>query len=75
MELVPAMVLGIEAVMPDGTIEAKSTAVLPDTTQGELDALERMLMQGVKHDFPDATEYRSLGWTETLVLDQTTDES
>ena len=67
LDLVPAKVLGIEALMPGGTIEGKSTAMAPDTPEEVLAGIEGMLMQSTKHDYPDATDYRSLGWVDTYV--------
>lgn len=73
MEMIPAKVLGIEAVMPDGTIEGKSTALPPDASDAWLTDAEQGLMVGVRHDFPTATEYRSTGWVDTFVFDENGD--
>lgn len=68
MMLVPAKVLLVEATMPDETIEGVSTTMALDTPEHVLLALEQGLLQKVRHDFPGASEYRSVGWRDTQVL-------
>lgn len=67
MMLVPVKFLAVEATMPDGTVNGKSTVMAADTPGHVLAAIERGLLREVEHDFPGADVYPSAGWQDTQV--------
>lgn len=68
MVLVPVKFLAVEAFMPDRTVGGVSTTMEPDTPEHVLTALEGMLLDRARHDFPGAVEYRSSRWIDSQTL-------
>lgn len=68
-------VYAVEALLADGQpAGGKTLTISPDAPEEVSRVAEEMCMQAVQHEFPDAAEYRPLGWRVGFLPDLDEDE-